>query len=60
MISEQDFAIATHSLKSCVHHMQTIDLEELAAGATVYGTPEDQHLIAAVRACLAGLPPIHP
>lgn len=54
------YDIELKSLKACIHHLQTIDLDEMAAEATVYGTPEDRYLVAAVRSCLAGLPPIHP
>lgn len=60
MISEQDFGISVKSLKECVHHLQTIDLDELAEGARRHGSAADAALIDAVRACLAGLPPIHP
>lgn len=60
MISKTVYDIELKSVCAAVHHLQSIDLAELAAGAAVYGTPADQHLIAAVRACLAGLPPIHP
>jgi hypothetical protein len=52
--------IQLRSLKGCVHHLQSVDLDELAAGATVYGTPGDLDLIDAVRAFLSHLPMIHP
>lgn len=52
--------IQLRSIKGCVHHLQSVDLDELAAGATVYGTPGDIDLIEAVRAFLSHLPPVHP
>lgn len=52
--------IQLRSLKQAAHHMQSVDLDELAAGATVYGTPGDLDLIEAVRAFLSHLPMIHP
>jgi hypothetical protein len=54
------YDIELRSVKSCLHHLQSVDLAELAACAQAYGNSSDSHLIAAVRACLAGLPPIHP
>jgi hypothetical protein len=59
-ITKTVLQIELRSVRAAIHHLQSIDLGELDAGAKVFGTPEDQHLIAAVRACLAGLPPIHP
>jgi hypothetical protein len=52
--------IQLRSLKGAVHHLQSIDLDELAAGATVYGTASDLDLINAVRSFLQHLPLIHP
>lgn len=60
MISEQDYEIAMRSLKACIHHLQTIDLDEMAEGAQHHGSAADTALIAAVRAFVWGLPPIHP
>ena len=60
MISKQDYGISVKSLKACLHHLQTIDLAELAAGVAVHGTPADAALIEKARAFLAVLPLIHP
>ena len=60
MITRTVVEIQLRSLKGCLHHMQSFDLDELAAGATVYGTAADLDLIGATRAFLAPLPLIHP
>jgi hypothetical protein len=52
--------IQLRSVRGAIHHLQSVDLDELAAGATVYGTPGDLDLIDAVRAFLSHLPQIHP
>jgi hypothetical protein len=52
--------IQLRSIKGAIHHLQSVDLDELAAGATVYGAPGDLDLIDAVRAFLRRLPMIHP
>ena len=52
--------IQMRSVREAVHHLQSVDLDELAAGATVYGTPADLDLIDAVLAFLQRLPPTHP
>lgn len=52
--------IELRSIRAAVHHLQSIDLAELEAGAKVFGTPEDVAFIGAVRSFLTHLPQIHP
>lgn len=54
------YDIELRSIRSALHHLQSIDLDELSACATVYGTPADLDLLHAVLAFLQRLPPIHP
>lgn len=54
------YAIEMRSLRTAIHHLQTIDLVELTVRAKKYGTPADLALIASVQNCLGTLPLTHP
>jgi hypothetical protein len=51
--------IELRSIRAAVHHLQSIDLAELEAGAKVFGTPEDVAFIGAVAMALQTLPLSH-
>lgn len=51
--------IELRSVRAAVHHLQSIDLGELEAGAKVFGTPEDVAFIGAVAKALQTLPLSH-
>lgn len=53
------YAIQIRSLRQCVEHLHTIDLNELDRCAEFHGTAEDRALIAVVQRCLIALPRIH-
>lgn len=54
------YTIEMRSLRSAIHHLQSIDLVELTVRAKKYGTPADEALIASVQNCLGTLPATHP
>jgi hypothetical protein len=54
------YDIELRSVKSCLHHLQSVDLAELAACAHVYGNSGDSQLIKTLRDFLQHLPLTHP
>lgn len=48
--------IQFRSISAAVTHLRLLDLDEVAKGAKLYGTPENAAFIAAVAAALQTLP----
>jgi hypothetical protein len=54
------YEIQMRSLRTCIEHLHTLDLDDMAECAAQYGTEPERDLIQNVREALGDIPKIYP